>query len=105
LEFGALEGDHAVGEFLVNGQLVEHIRAGRDHPVAGHVGVGPGEGEKEPGGVDTGGGDVRGVPVDRVGFIDSIVMREPLLVAAFAPFGEVLRLLPLCSERSATFWK
>jgi hypothetical protein len=105
LEFGPLQGDHAVGEIFVNGQLVEHLLAGRDDPVLRRLGVSRGEGEKEFVAVNAGCSDVCGVVGKRVGFIDEIAVREPLLVAAFFPFGEVLRLLPLCSERSATSWK
>ena len=68
-------------------------------------GVSGGEGEKKLITVDAGFGDVPGIVGKRIGFIDEVAMRKPLLVAAFAPFRQILRLLPLCSKRSATFWK
>jgi hypothetical protein len=67
LEFGPLQGDHAIGEVFVNGQLVEHLLAGRDDPVLRRLGVRRGEGEKELVAVDSSFGDVSGVVGKRGG--------------------------------------
>ena len=90
MQFGALQGDHAADEVFVNGQLVEHLLAGRNDPVLGGLGVGRGEDHDELVSVDAGLREDLGVVAERVGFIEHVAEREPLLVAVFSPFGEVL---------------
>jgi len=48
------------------------------------------EGEDEFVAVDAGLGDDLCVVAERIGFVDDAVICEPLLVAVFSPFGEVL---------------
>ena len=50
-------------------------------------------------------GQFPGVLGEDPGFVEEVVEGEPFFEPAGAPFGNILRLLPLYSERSATFWK
>ena len=90
MQFGALQGEHAVGELLIDAQLVEHFVGGRDDPALGHFGVGGGEGEDEFVTIDAGLRDGLDVVGKRVVFVEDDVVCVPLAVAVRPPLGEVL---------------
>ena len=90
LEFGPLERQDAGGELFVHGQLVGHFVAGRDDPALDHFGIRCDEGEDEFIAVDAGLGDDLCVGAKRIGFIEHVAVREPLLVAVFSPFRQIL---------------
>jgi hypothetical protein len=64
-----------------------------------------GEGEQDVFAGDVGKSSADGVLGKIADVFDAGAVVEPLLVGALPPLREILRLLPLCGERSATFQK
>ena len=63
------------------------------------------QGEQEVFAGDVGKSSTDGVLGKIADVFDAGAVVEPLLVGALPPLGQILRLLPLCDERSATFQK
>jgi hypothetical protein len=103
LELGPAQGKHGVGKIFENADLVIHFVHGRDVPSLDHGSVGSGEGQKEFLAVDPAFRDRFRIFRKGVGFIENDVIGEPLPVTAVAPLGQILRLRPLCGQRSATY--